>query len=107
MPFQGLAFALSCKCCNFLLELSFSSEIAMFVKEFAIHLSSDILPSSYNKLLADVFIFNFCFSLYCIFKAFGFISIMPGSIYLLGSGKVSFIVCSCSCCHDLIRLVSQ
>lgn len=73
---------LFCKCFNFLLGLSFSSKIARFAKEFAIHLWSDILPSFYNKVVPDIFIFKFCFILYYPFKAFGFISVIPRITYM-------------------------
>lgn len=73
---------LFCKCFNFLLGLSFSSKIARFAKEFAIHLWSDILPSFYNKVVPDIFIFKFCFILYYPFKAFGFISVIPRITYI-------------------------
>lgn len=79
-----------------LLGLSFSSEIASFAKEFTITWS-DILPSFRNKVLPDIFIFILCYN----FKVFDFIFIMPRVTYLLGSGKISCIVCSFSCCHVL------
>lgn len=79
-----------------LLDLSFSSEIASFAKEFAFTWS-DILPSFCNKVLPDVFIS----ALFYNFKVFYILFIMPRITYLLGSGKISCIVCSFSCCHVL------
>ena len=42
-----------------------------------------------------------------ILKVFDFISVVPKITYLLSYGKVSFIVYSFSCCHDLTWLVLQ
>ena len=45
--------------CNFILELSFPSEIAGFAEEFVIH-----LVSIFYQVFQDILIFNFCFILH-------------------------------------------
>lgn len=84
---------------NFILELSFPSEIASFTKEFAIHLGSVFYQVGAVKS-SKIFLF-LIFVLYCILKVFASISIVPRISYFRGYDKVSFIACHFSCCHDL------